>query len=121
MTYQGQQDYASSAITGVPAVEYARGLSITGISGGLDIPNLYELCVLYIEGDYIDTLDPTIGDNPTKALGKFTNSYRWFNNGYCWSSTESSPPYQRGVVYYGGVSGYDKYGSGSVIPTRELA
>ena len=122
MTYQGQTD--SSSIIGVPAVEYARSLSITGISNGLDIPNLYELCVLFVEGDYIDTLDPTVGDNPAKALGKFLSAHRWFHGRWCWSSTEYSPANQ---WYVGGTGNMDSYpksagsGSGSVAPTRELA
>ena len=110
----------SRNISGVPAVKYCRDLSLTGISNGCDLPNLYELSVIYIESDIIDEMDPTLSSNLDKALSKQSNFYRWFNGQYGWSSTEYSGTsvwymYGNGTVY-----STTKYYSTCVVPVREI-
>lgn len=120
MTYQGVQDYYSTPITGVPSVEYARSLSVSGVTGGFDIPNLFELLAIYVEGDYIDALDPTLAEYPAMALGKFSNIYRWFNGSWAWASSEYSASYQRNVSTSGYAGYNNKYYSGVAVPVCEL-
>lgn len=64
--------------TGVPAVEYARSLTVEGKA--LDIPNLTTLMRIACEGESIDMLDPTAAEH--------SFSFRVMN-GHCWSSSTS--------------------------------
>lgn len=41
------------------AAHFARQQNITGL-GALDLPNLYQLIIMYLEADNIDLLDPTV-------------------------------------------------------------
>ena len=72
------------------AAHHCREQDILGV-GQLDLPNLYELIILYLESDNIDALDPTVGSNRDKALGKMNTKGRFGfgNQSAVWSSTES--------------------------------
>ena len=107
------------------AAHHCRNQDIPGV-GQLDMPNLYELIILYLESDNIDALDPTINSNRGKALGRAGSYGRfYFGNppmGYVWSSTENSSHHAWLVSHDGGairsISGqqYDD----SVVPVKEL-
>ena len=71
------------------AAHHCRNQDIPGV-GQLDLPNLYELIILYLESDNIDALDPTVKSNRDKALGKMGTNGRFYFNGNInavWSST----------------------------------
>lgn len=113
----------SIVIEGVPAVEHAR--SLTGvISGGLDIPNIYELMVIFLESDYIDMIDITAISNKEKCLGKTHEEGRFFSR-YSHSSTneDRSKAYNMAMHGDGGLNSsamYYDYYEKFVIPVLEL-
>ena len=107
------------------AAHHCRDQDVPGV-GQLDLPNLYELIILYLESDNIDALDPTVESNRGKALGRAGSYGRfYFGNppmGYVWSSTENSSHHAWLVGHDGcairSTSGqqYDD----SVVPVKEL-
>ena len=104
------------------AAHYCRNQNIAGV-GQLDLPNLYELIILYLESDNIDALDPTVESNRNKALGMM-NTYGRFDfndNNAVWSSTEVSASNAWFVRYQGNAGNYGqnnfRYG---VAPVKEL-
>ena len=114
----------SQANTTSYAVGYARSLtSFSGIDK-CDIPNEYELMVIFIEMNYIDSLDPTVNSYQAYALGntKGASSNRWsFNSAnYAWSSTESDSSYVRYVNSYGDCLSNTKTSTYGVVPVHEL-
>ena len=103
------------------AAHHCRNQNIPGV-GQLDLPNLYELIILYLESDSIDALDPTAPDNRTRALGMMNPSGRFRFNGdsSVWSSTEYSAGRSNDVVYWGSAD-YDVQSSAyGVVPVKEL-
>ena len=103
------------------AAHHCRNQNIPGV-GQLDLPNLYELIILYLESDNIDALDPTASDNRSKALGMMNLSGRFKFNGdsSTWSSTEYSAGRSNDIVYWGAVD-YDVQSSTyGVAPVKEL-
>ena len=104
-----------------PATHHCRNQNIPGV-GELDLPNLYELIILYLESDNIDALDPTASSNRGKTLGMMSSGGRFdFNIGYLWSSTENNPT-RGNLVYCTGYAAYglsQHYGDG-VAPVKEL-
>ena len=103
------------------AAHHCRKQNIAGV-GQLDLPNLYELIILYLESDNIDALDPTVASNRGKALGMMATNGRFdFNIGYLWSSTENNST-RGNLVYRTGYATYgyaQLYGDG-VVPVKEL-
>ena len=101
-----------------PACNYVRSLVPSGLRG-CDIPNLYELSVIWLESDQIDTLDPTVKDYSDKRLG----SPERFNSTYFWTctGTKDSNSYnsynlnQNGYLY-----GRDRYNKFGILPVLEL-
>jgi len=120
----------SSASSSSYAVGYARSLNaFSGILDGCDIPNEYELMVLFIEMNYIDSLDPTVSSYQQYALGnnKGINGerWKWDSTGFpaAWSSTALTDGNSRYVRNSGDCSGVSNSASGyvaGVIPVREL-
>ena len=103
------------------AAHHCRNQDIPGI-GQLDLPNLYELIILYLESDNIDALDPTAGSNRDKALGKMNTQGR-FNFGsanYVWSSTGHSATNARLVHYNGKADYFYQNLAFGVVPVKEL-
>lgn len=104
------------------AAHHCRDQNIAGV-GQLDLPNLYELIILYLESDNIDALDPTAESNSDKALGMMNPNGRFnFDNDVAvWSSTEYNSSGAWRVHYNGGAGGglsqKDHYG---VAPVKEL-
>ena len=110
------------AYSSTQAAHHCRNQNISGV-GQLDLPNLYELIILYLESDNIDALDPTASSNRNKALGKM-NTYGRFdfnNHGWVWSSTEYSSDTAWAVGYFGGATSYNQANYAGVVPVRELA
>lgn len=103
-----------------PAAQFCRNQSV-GIE--LQLPNIYQLLVMFAEGDVIDSLDPTVAANPTFALGKYgTNTYRWYLGGRnrTWSSAEYSAT-DACTMYYGGYTyNNGKTSTYGVAPVAEL-
>ena len=107
------------------AAHHCRNQDIPGV-GQLDLPNLYELIILYLESDNIDALDPTAESNRDKALGKINPCGRFdFNNTRSvWSSTESGAMYYKAAwhVYDNGRAYNYSYQTTvyGVAPVKEL-
>ena len=108
------------------AAHHCRDQDIPGV-GQLDMPNLYELIILYLESDNIDALDPTASSNRDKALGMMgTNGRFGFEAGFAWSSTERSANATWGVGCSSngcGHAGSENYGmiyGGGITPVKEL-
>ena len=105
------------------AAHHCRDQNISGV-GQLDLPNLYELIILYLESDNIDALDPTVESNRDKALGMANTNGRFDfgNQGAVWSSTASNYGgrgwriLHNGNVYY--TNGSTAYIG--VAPVKEL-
>lgn len=68
------------------AAHHCRAQVIDSV-GALDLPNIYELIILYLESDNIDALDPSADDHPELKLG-CTNPNGRFNGNSAWASTE---------------------------------
>ena len=104
------------------AAHYCRSQDIPGV-GQLDLPNLYELIILYLESDNIDALDPTAESNRDKALGMM-NTYGRFDfndNNAVWSSTEVSASNAWFVRSIGWVYNFNYQNSiYGVAPVKEL-
>ena len=102
------------------AAHHCRKQDIPGV-GQLDLPNLYELIVLYLESDNIDALDPTAEANIYRTLGKMNPSRFDFGDGIAtWSSTEASGDYAWCIGSNGGVRAEDQFLYGRVVPVKEL-
>ena len=104
------------------AAHYCRSQDIPGV-GQLDLPNLYELIILYLESDNIDALDPTAESNRDKALGMMNTCCR-FNFGNqtsLWSSTENNGGHAWYIFPNGNANNgsYQNLGLG-VAPVKEL-
>ena len=108
------------------AVHWCRAQNIPGI-GNLDLPNIYELMIIYLEADNIDTLDPTLGQYPDMMLGH-KSTYGRFRQLRPWSSTEGyivdGTSYgARSITEEGYVGEYTRLpdiGMSGVLPVKEL-
>ena len=83
-----------------PACLFARSIVPSKLSA-CDIPNIYELCVLWIEGKNIDTIDPTINEYQNVKMDNFGGSG---TSSIVWSSTESR---DLGLFYGPNIGVYD--------------
>lgn len=102
------------------AAHWCRAQSIDGI-GNLDLPNIYELMVIYLEADNLDALDPTAGQYPNMMLGHQATNGRFYNtSGRYWSSTEFNNNQARHVRYDGQATNSSKQRSYGTIPVKEL-
>ena len=102
------------------AAHHCRNQNISGV-GLLDMPNLYELIILYLESDSIDFLDPTTESNRGKALGMMNTHGRFAcNTNGTWASTEASSGYVWGIHPSGQASHYAPHYNGLIIPVKEL-
>lgn len=103
------------------AAHYCRSQNIASV-GSLDLPNLYELIILFLESDNIDALDPTAETNRDNMLGfKSTRGRFSINpNGVTHSSTESSSYNNWWINRDGLVYADGKRNPLAVIPVKEL-
>lgn len=103
------------------AAHWCRAQNISGV-GALDLPNIYELVVLYLEADNIDALDPTAEQYPNMMLGYKATNGRFYNIfGYTWSSTEHGSSHARVIGWSGDVFGDTVHNNYGVIPVKELS
>ena len=100
---------------------HCRNQDISGV-GQLDLPNLYELTILYLESDNIDALDPTVESNRDKALGMMNTYGRFtFNATYgVWTSSEASSGHAWTVDSVGRMGHYAPHYGGFIAPIKEL-
>ena len=100
---------------------YCRNQKIPGV-GALDLPNLYELAVMYLESDNIDALDPTASLNANKLLGAKNPNGRFHiaNSGGIFSVSEVSADNTSGVVNGIARQMAKRYAAG-VAPVKELS
>lgn len=103
------------------AAHHCRNQNIPGI-GALDLPNIYELFIMYMEADKIDEMDPTFEQYKDRGLGhKATyGRFDYMNRGAVWSSSEYSGSYARYVDYNGCVHSTSQYTYYGVAPVKEL-
>ena len=100
---------------------WTRSLTVDG--GNWDIPNEFQLMVIFCCSDLLDEMDPTFSSNKSKGLGyKATNGRFRMNTTYAriWSSTESSSDAVRYVGYTGNCLYVNKTSTYGVVPIREL-
>lgn len=101
-----------------PAALAARDIVPTGLIG-CNLPNIYELSVIWLESDNIDSIDPTINDYSNNRLGSPTR----FNISSFWTCTEVQ---YKGIfnglrLGYGGHMTYSsRHSSCCVLPVLEL-
>lgn len=85
------------------------------------LPNVYQLLVIYACGDYLDNMDPSVSSYPENALGKYGwNAARWFNGGAVWSSTGYDDLEACVVDAVDGITHRDKSLAACVLPIAEL-
>lgn len=80
---QGTDAILTSLGASSGAASFARSLVPTGLIG-CNLPNIYELSVIWLESDNIDSIDPTINEYSRNRLG----SPGRFKNNYFWTCTE---------------------------------
>lgn len=104
------------------AVTYARSLVPTGLRA-CDIPNIYELAVIWLESDNIDSIDPTLNDYSNLRLG----SPRRFASNYFWSCSEihsiinNNNVFENITLYFTGfISPTSRLGTYIILPVLEL-
>ena len=102
-----------------PAAEYCRGLTSL-FSDGCDLPLLHDLAVIYIEGDSLDAIDPTLADYPNNNLGIGSSNKRWFTNGRAWSCQQYNSTNALNLHCNSYLNNYNKTNTYSVLPVREI-
>ena len=75
-----------------PIASVIRSFTINGV--GCDVPNINTLARMYCDGVFIDTLDPTVIDNPDSTLG------RWFEKKSGHTALSSSYMTDEGGLHY---------------------
>ena len=107
----------SASIKGVPAVNHCRSILINDVK--CDLPNIQQLMRIFVEADMIDSLDPTLDSNLTKALGlKNSNGFWGATNAF--SSTNYNATGIRQVGSGQGCSYVNKNIARFVIPILEI-
>lgn len=103
------------------AAHHCRNQNIPGI-GTLDLPNIYELFIMYMEADKIDEMDPTFEQYKDRGLGcKSTyGRFDYMDSDVVWSSSEYSSDYARNVYYHGLVNDNYQNLQDGVAPVKEL-
>ena len=105
------------------AAHYCRAIEIDGL-GELDIPNIYELFVLYQEADRLDAMDPTFESFKDKGLGCKATFGRFqfaaeFGATIC-SSSECNAEYMHCIGRTGIKLVLPQDGCYIVVPVKEL-
>lgn len=103
------------------AAHHCRNQNVPGI-GTLDLPNIYELFIMYMEADKIDEMDPTFEQYENRGLGcKATyGRFNYMDIGFMWSSSEYSGVYAHDVCYDGCAGNLHQFGLFGVAPVKEL-
>ena len=95
------------------AARYCRSLE-------LDLPNIFELIVVYQEADSLDALDPTVSGYDLYALGSVNPRGKLGTNGAAWSSTLFSAKHSWCMTYKGCLTQTPQWYCRTVIPVKEL-
>ena len=102
-----------------PAALAARNVIPTGLIG-CNLPNIYELSIIWLESDNIDLIDITVTEYDSLRLGSPSRFYIE----YFWSCTEVQDGNDFGALYitsYGSIDYYQfRNGSRCVLPVLEL-
>lgn len=85
---QGTDAILSSLDAASEAALLARSLVPTNLRA-CDLPNIYELTVIWLESDNIDTIDPTIDPNANEYSNKVLGSPSRFISRSHWTCTEN--------------------------------
>ena len=103
------------------AAHACRDVVIDGI-GALDLPNICELFIMYMEADRLDAMDPTFEQYKDRGLGCKSTYGRFdcMNNSLMWSSSEYSSASAYGVLYNGFVYYHPQVYRCGVAPVKEL-
>ena len=113
---------SEGGISAFPALQACRNFTTITMDGGFDLPLVHDLCVLYVEGNAFDALDPTAAGNADWKLGK-GSSYRWYfgGNRYAWSCQQSTTASAVTMNHSGSLYTYGyKNAAGGVLPVREI-
>ena len=105
------------------AASYSRTLVPTGLSP-CNLPNIYELAVIWLESDNIDSIDPTVNEYTSTRLGspnRFGNYDLWCCSEVQYTSSDVS--YFFGVDFnrYGYLSYSFRDSPNKVLPVLELS
>lgn len=119
LTAKENCDSWASIVASTDAVNVVRALTTDSANGIWDIPNEYELIILFMLADIIDSMDPTAESYPAKKIGKTHSSGR-FRGTTFWSSTECSSNAVRFVSTNGYCNNVSKNYTYAVLPVREL-
>lgn len=95
------------------AARYCRSLE-------LDMPNIFELIVIYQEADSLDALDPTVSDYDLYALGSTNPRGKFGTNGAAWSSTLFSTKHSWCMTYRECLAQTPQWYCRTVIPVKEF-
>ena len=111
---------AQNGLAYFPALQACRGFKEI-FDDGMDQPLIHDIFMLYIEGDNIDSLDPTVSSYTNWRLGR-GSSYRWYfgGNGVCWSCQQYNASQAICMHYYGYVSYANKTSAYPVLPIKEI-
>ena len=102
------------------AAHHCRNQNISGI-GALDLPNIYELFIMYMEADRLDAMDPTFEQYKDRGLGcKSTNGRFYMHDSQVWSSSEYSNDDGYRVCSDGQVYWHSHSHQRGVAPVKEL-
>ena len=103
------------------AAHVCRDVVIDGI-GALDLPNIYELFIMYMEADKIDEMDPTFEQYKNRGLGRKSayGRFVYMSVGYMWSSSEYGSDDAFVMNAYGYVECYLQNIQTGVAPVKEL-
>ena len=112
---------SEGGISAFPALQACRNFADITIDGGFDLPLMHDLCVLYVESNAFDALDPTATGNADWKLGK-GSSYRWlFGGNYAaWSCQQYNTGYAVYMTSNGALNGSSKNAALGVLPVREI-
>ena len=103
------------------AAHHCRNQNVPGI-GALDLPNIYELFIMYMEADKIDEMDPTFEQYKDRGLGcnAAYGRFDYMNNSFMWSSSEYSSYDARCVNCDGNVGYNHQNDQVGFAPVKEL-
>lgn len=104
---------------GAQAAKYCKDMSIDSIAD-LDLPNVYQMAIIYLEADRLDEMDPTVAQHSGYALGYKSPSGRLSSKIY-WTSTECNNNLAWGVTNSGNLFGGGKDAVFAVVPVKEFS
>lgn len=119
--YNNLYDSLVDPIIRSPAAVYVRSIIPSGLRA-CNIPNIYELSVIWLESDNIDSIDPTVVDYSAVRLG-YPSRFRQNNIWSCSEVKVGNFLYGLGFSNGGTVYKQDRNGANAnwVLPVLELS